>query len=421
VCSCAVCRVQLRVPSQEPSGLLIVRVNSMEMAGGSAATVLAHISCQGSCAAAVAAGMNEREALYWAMGPAELDPLARKVRLREIHPDISELFTQFSNIFFNGDLAPVSVEWSKRMTLCAGQCQFSRTHCVVKLSEPLLSLRPEADLIDTLLHEQIHAWLWTRKIFEREENGHGPAFKAKMREINERVGTNITVYHSFHEEVDSHRKHWWQCDGPCSKEAPYFGLVKRAMNRAPGPSDPWWQQHQQRCGGVYRKIREPPKTSRAPKRARAEAPRARTITDWLATVAPASESTDKDLSTKEAPLWWLGLDDDEMVVIDGEPEGLEPPPPKRPAPKGDTVPRVAVTAPSFASDRTDDSEECSRGGVDEDVVLLLSDEVIEIDSGSEDLPLPPPPKQQQPALSLPRQERKRLAGLAALKRLQSAS
>lgn len=29
------------------------------------------------------------------------------------------------------------------------------------------------------------------------------------------------------------------------------------MNRAPGPNDNWWQQHQSTCGGTYTKIREP--------------------------------------------------------------------------------------------------------------------------------------------------------------------
>jgi hypothetical protein len=34
-------------------------------------------------------------------------------------------------------------------------------------------------------------------------------------------------------------------------------MVKRAMNRAPAPRDPWWPDHQRTCGGTYHKIREP--------------------------------------------------------------------------------------------------------------------------------------------------------------------
>merc|ERR1712142_783025 len=34
-------------------------------------------------------------------------------------------------------------------------------------------------------------------------------------------------------------------------------MVKRAMNRAPGPNDNWWSQHQNTCGGTYTKVKEP--------------------------------------------------------------------------------------------------------------------------------------------------------------------
>ena len=45
--------------------------------------------------------------------------------------------------------------------------------------------------------------------------------------------------------------------GPCIALAPHFGVVKRAMNRSPGPSDWWWAQHAATCGGSYVKVREP--------------------------------------------------------------------------------------------------------------------------------------------------------------------
>lgn len=34
-------------------------------------------------------------------------------------------------------------------------------------------------------------------------------------------------------------------------------MVRRAMNRAPAPRDPWWPDHQRTCGGTYHKVREP--------------------------------------------------------------------------------------------------------------------------------------------------------------------
>ena len=74
------------------------------------------------------------------------------------------------------------------------------------------------------------------------------------------------MYHSFTDEVDVYRVHWWQCNGPCKDRGPYFGLVKRATNRAPSHNDPWWGDHQASCGGSYIKIREPEAKDKPPKR-----------------------------------------------------------------------------------------------------------------------------------------------------------
>ncbi|PSN38355.1 hypothetical protein C0J52_06930 [Blattella germanica] len=134
-------------------------------------------------------------------------------------PDIHALFIQFDNRFFWGKLKHVEVRWSPRMTSCAGVCCYEGRGglCSVRLSVPLLKLRPRKDLVETLL-----------------------------------------VYHSFHDEVKLYQQHWWRCNGPCQKRPPYFGMVKRSMNRAPGPSDFWWKDHEATCGGSYIKVREPP-------------------------------------------------------------------------------------------------------------------------------------------------------------------
>ena len=29
------------------------------------------------------------------------------------------------------------------------------------------------------------------------------------------------------------------------------------MNRAPGPNDRWWKEHENSCGGTFNKIKEP--------------------------------------------------------------------------------------------------------------------------------------------------------------------
>lgn len=127
-------------------------------------------------------------------------------------------------------------------------------------------------------HEMIHAYVFVATPV-RDHEDHGPLFQAHMNRINVAAQTKITVFHTFHDEVDSYRQHVWQCNvslcvlkqlghgcstkigvvlkGPCRRTQPYFGLVKRSMNRAPGPTDRWWADHEQSCGGSYSKIKEP--------------------------------------------------------------------------------------------------------------------------------------------------------------------
>uniref|UniRef100_A0A3Q0RQD0 DNA-dependent metalloprotease SPRTN n=1 Tax=Amphilophus citrinellus TaxID=61819 RepID=A0A3Q0RQD0_AMPCI len=173
-------------------------------------------------------------------------------------PDVRAMFLEFNDMFFWGKLCGVEVKWSPRMTLCAGVCSYEGRGglCSIRLSEPLLKLRPRKDLVETLLHEMIHALLFVTQN-NRDRDGHGPEFCKHMNRINKASGTNITIYHSFHDEVDVYRQHWWRCNGPCQNRRPYFGYVKRAMNRAPSSLDPWWEDHQRTCGGTYTKIKEP--------------------------------------------------------------------------------------------------------------------------------------------------------------------
>ena len=78
------------------------------------------------------------------------------------NPDLHSLFLQFNKEFFWSRLNGCEVKWSPRMTLCAGVCsyQYRSGFCSIRLSLPLLKLRPRKDLVETLLHEMIHAYLF---------------------------------------------------------------------------------------------------------------------------------------------------------------------------------------------------------------------------------------------------------------------
>ncbi|CAH8482774.1 unnamed protein product [Heterobilharzia americana] len=205
-------------------------------------------------------------------GPSFLSCLADPVwDLLDPLPDIRLLFSSFDTQFFGSTLGAVEVKWSSRMTLCAGVCRFQGRQgtCCISLSEPLLKFRPRKDLVETLLHEMIHAFLFITKN-DRDRDDHGPNFRLHMNRINSITGINITVYHSFHDEVDTYRTHWWRCTGPCRDRPPYFGYVKRAMNRVPGPRDTWWGQHQATCTGKFIKVKEPEKKNPSKRRTTSE-------------------------------------------------------------------------------------------------------------------------------------------------------
>lgn len=110
------------------------------------------------------------------------------------------------------------------MTQCAGLCYLTQMRkssglglfCTVRLSRPLLKYRSLSELLETLLHELIHAWLFvtkTRHTRDDGADGHGPDFIKKMLEVNEITGLNLSVYHTFRDEVDLARKHVWLCNG----------------------------------------------------------------------------------------------------------------------------------------------------------------------------------------------------------------
>jgi len=90
-------------------------------------------------------------------------------------------------------------------------------------------------------------------------------------------GYAISVYHSFNDEVDHYRVHWWRCVG-CAL------LIKRSMNREPSEKDCreyrkdrskmrpctdnrcLWHSHVKRCGAKFEKIKSPdPKPKPPPK------------------------------------------------------------------------------------------------------------------------------------------------------------
>lgn len=114
-------------------------------------------------------------------------------------PDVNSMFRRFDDRFFSRKLRCVGLEWSKKMYSCAGICYMRKNRLgqsiTIRLSEPLLKLRPRKDLVQTLLHEMIHAFAFSKGV--REGNGgHGPFFHKMMNEIN-KVGVPFPSFPPF--------------------------------------------------------------------------------------------------------------------------------------------------------------------------------------------------------------------------------
>uniref|UniRef100_A0A8C5Q1K4 SprT-like domain-containing protein n=1 Tax=Leptobrachium leishanense TaxID=445787 RepID=A0A8C5Q1K4_9ANUR len=182
------------------------------------------------------------------LGLTVVDPIWESI---DPNPDIRCLLRQFNHMFFKGRLSNVEAEWSKRMTTAAGICDYYHQtgRCVIRLSEPILKQRPRKDVVEILLHEMIHAYMYVTK--KKDDGAHGTVFLHYMKRINAASGANITVTHHFYAEMRALRKHWWQCNGPCGK------IIRRATNRTPTMTAAWRRRHGVECGGEFIKIKEP--------------------------------------------------------------------------------------------------------------------------------------------------------------------
>lgn len=178
-----------------------------------------------------------------------------KSKLVKSDPKISELFNKLDKSYFNGKLTKsgVQVDWSKEITTCTGLCKsYHDVNCLIRLSQPLLRNRPQTVLVETLLHEMIHALLLVTNQ-DHDHEFHSEAFHRNMRRINREGSYNITVDHTFH-ELHNDERYIWKCNGSCNKFKPFYGLIRRTTNRPPGPEDSFYSEHEKHCNGTFIKI-----------------------------------------------------------------------------------------------------------------------------------------------------------------------
>ena len=100
----------------------------------------------------------------------------RETQERPAAADLQLLYAMLNARHFGGVLPAYRIVYNARLSSVAGR--IGHRPPVIELSAPLLAQRPDA-VEATLLHEMVHAWLTQHGL----PNGHGAAFKRKMREV----------------------------------------------------------------------------------------------------------------------------------------------------------------------------------------------------------------------------------------------
>lgn len=183
------------------------------------------------------------------------EPVPKSFLVSTKNKNLTSLFQSANVELFDGKLDNVTVSWSGRLTSSAGIFHGLRNEgkAYINLSYKLLCHEPAIHFIETLLHEMIHAYLFITET--RDKSSHGPNFRRKMNEINDRTGFNVSITHDYHDAVNSLQKYVWRCDGVCRSQASYnYGFIKRSVNRPPNPNDIFFSRHTKLCGGQYKQI-----------------------------------------------------------------------------------------------------------------------------------------------------------------------
>ena len=132
-------------------------------------------------------------------------------------PYIEELFEEFNQQMFAGQLPKLPVELSDAKTflgVCAykkRQTDDGKTECYdFKLRINTRLDLPEQEVEDTIIHEMIHYFIGVNQL--EDVSSHGPIFLHMMNSINEKYGRHITVSHKStqeqREQLVDKKSHW---------------------------------------------------------------------------------------------------------------------------------------------------------------------------------------------------------------------
>ncbi|KAG4066002.1 hypothetical protein HA402_001249 [Bradysia odoriphaga] len=187
----------------------------------------------------------------------------RSLELTDPTPNLQHLFASLDAGHFAGLLTKnhVEVKWGTIDGNATGLCytyesreQKDDKRIVIELNEQLLKFRTRRDLVETLLHEMIHAFLSIKDSCD----DHGTNFRKEMDRINAETGATVSIHHQHHNEVALYESRLWRCNGICRKRSPQFGLIRIETGCLVDFEDQWWwSYHLKNCGGTFELVPVP--------------------------------------------------------------------------------------------------------------------------------------------------------------------
>jgi predicted SprT family Zn-dependent metalloprotease len=134
--------------------------------------------------------------------------------------ELQLLFARLNYEFFNGEVPDCKIRYNERFSNSAGRISYGMHPLVVELSPKHFRRHPEA-LVDTLLHEMVHAWCYAKY----RDTGHSTRFKRKLNECGLR-----SIYHDLGNAGplrESSKRYILRCEH-CA-----FEVLRRARPRKP--------------------------------------------------------------------------------------------------------------------------------------------------------------------------------------------
>jgi predicted SprT family Zn-dependent metalloprotease len=143
---------------------------------------------------------------------------------------LQHLFNRFNNIYFDGKLKKVRIEYSFRMTCAGSYCPDDKT---IKLSAKYHQLFP-AELEDTLKHEMIHIkHFFHDRAFKAEARRIGASLKAKSHPLLQKPPKFLYVCPGCGQEYPRQKKMAKHSCGDCSVNREYdprYRLVLKKLH-----------------------------------------------------------------------------------------------------------------------------------------------------------------------------------------------